>query len=225
MTNLSEQYQKDTFLRNEGDSWYRRNHGHAIPEERINVMAELARKLPGEGTLNVLEIGCSSGANLSELAQHRSIIGSGIDPSGAAVRDGIAQSGGQLLLQRGTADQLVFPDDLFDVVLFGFCLYLVDRALVFRAVAEADRVLKTNGILAIVDFDPALPSVRKYKHFDGLNSYKLDYSRYFLADPSYKLIHKVSWHHELGEYGIYDSDEQVALWVCKKDRMFGNQRV
>jgi adenylyltransferase/sulfurtransferase len=40
-----------------------------------------------------------------------------------------------------------------DLVLFGFCLYLVDRKLISRVVAEADRVLKDTGFLGIVDFD------------------------------------------------------------------------
>ena len=33
-----------------------------------------------------------------------------------------------------------------------------------RAVAEADRVLRDGGALAIVDFDPEAPCVRPYHH-------------------------------------------------------------
>lgn len=50
-----------------------------------------------------------------------------------------------MILSQGTADELNFPSEYFDIVMMAFCMFWVDRKYVMRAVAEADRVLKTGG--------------------------------------------------------------------------------
>ena len=70
-------------------------------------------------------------------------------------------------------------------------MYLIDRSLLMKAVSEADRVLKDNGFLVITDFDPIYPFKNKYLDMDQIHSYKADYSKLFLANPSYSLVEKV----------------------------------
>jgi ubiquinone/menaquinone biosynthesis C-methylase UbiE len=115
----------------------------------------------------------------------------------------------------GTANSLKYPNEHFDVVWFGFCLYLIDRSLLTAAVAEADRVLRDNGYLVITDFDPQYPCRRKYHHLAGVQSYKADYSKLFLANPAYTLAAKRSYSHA-GAGFPPDPDERVATWVIVK---------
>lgn len=209
--------QKGVFLASEGDSWYQRNATalSAACELRELAAATIAVHAPKEPMLKVLEIGCGRGDNLATLAEHRAVEGFGIEPSLQAVREG-RQAFPKLHLQQGTADELPFADGEMDVVWFGFCLYLVDRSLLMRAVAEADRVLRDGGLLAIVDFDPGIPTMRRYHHREGLNSYKLDYSRLFLANPAYTMVEKRSATHA-GAGWVADPQERLAIWLCMKN--------
>ncbi len=123
-----------------------------------------------------------------------------------------------MALQKGTADALPYIDGQFDMVLFGFCLYLVDRSLLFRVAHEADRVLKKDGTLAIIDFDPPQPMVRPYHHCPGIYSYKQDYSQLFLASGKYTLAEKLPGSHADSCWHP-DGGERIALWICRKSNV------
>lgn len=129
-------------------------------------------------------------------------------------------------MRVGTADLIPF-DGEFDAIIFGFCLYLVDRPLLHRAVAEADRLLRGvdhggRGILVIVDFDPPVPRRKPYRHADSVWTYKTDHSQLFAADPAYRLVSKVSFDHGRSEVGWAESpDDRVALWTLVKDVRLG----
>lgn len=214
----TEAKQRDAFVAVEGDGYFSRNKDRLSDTSPIKdlVTSRLAHHLGHDRTSNVLEIGCSSGENLIALNSLAPIRGCGIDPSAEAVRVG-RNSHPTLDLRVGTAEALPFEDDSMDAIWFGFCLYLVDRKLLHRAVCEADRVLKDGGLIAIHDFDPDLPCARPYRHFPGLMSYKMDYSRLFLADPAYSLAEKTCFnHHDLTWVG--DPQERLALWICRRDR-------
>ena len=208
--------QKEVFLASEGDRWFVRNRRSLdVPSELCDTVASrLANQLSNKDEARVLEIGCGQGQNLAALAARVPIVAHGIDPSQEAITVG-SQRFPLLSLKKGSADALPHADDSFDVVWFGFCLYLVDRSLLFRVVAEADRVLRDGGLLVIVDFDPAQPSRRSYHHYPGLYSYKMDYVRLFLANPSYVLVEKLSASHTSGQWSP-DPQERVALTLCRK---------
>ena len=103
---------------------------------------------------------------------------------------------------------------MFDVVYFGFCLYLVDRFDLFQVVAEADRVLKTGGFLFITDFDPRIAMKRKYHHKEGVYSYKMKYENLFLGSPSYTLIEKRL--HHIVNGNLPKDEDMVSTCVLQK---------
>jgi len=78
---------------------------------------------------------------------------SGVDPSLNAVNHCKLNNIDAIV---GTADSLTHKDNLFDIVIFGFCLYLCDRNDLFRISMEADRVLKKEGWIIIQDFFQSL---------------------------------------------------------------------
>jgi SAM-dependent methyltransferase len=214
--------QTKAFLEGEADQWYLRNRSHLSPAAgdtaRFDEVRWLCEQLspfrPRIG--KILEVGCSSGAKLARMCEWLGAHGSGIDPSQLAIEEG-QRTFGELALQVGSAARLPFEAETFDVVHFGFCLYLVDRSELLSAVAEADRVLRPGGFLTVTDFDPAHRHMRPYVHAAGLNSYKQDYARLFADTGLYIAIAKCSYSHTQS-YFDEDSDERVASVVLYKER-------
>lgn len=125
------------------DDWFNRNRSvltaELLPSRSVRLFASHIQ--PNQ---RVLEIGSSNGHQLEKLRRLTQCESFGIDPSPAAIADGKSKYP-DLKLAVGTANKLEFPDESFDAVIFGFCLYLVDRSLLMRVVAEADRVLRGGG--------------------------------------------------------------------------------
>lgn len=210
--------QKDVFLKGEGDCYLKRNKTVYANEDKkdINPLYRTFNDYFKEGW-RVLEIGCCNGLNLNYYVEKKAIEAYGVDPSSEAIEMGKVQYP-KLHLSVGTADSLDFEDDYFDVVIFGFCMYLIDRKLLMKSLYEADRVLKDKGLLCITDFDSPKPYKRKYKHFEGVYSYKYDYSKIFCALPDYTLIEKYANRPSELERNFYkQQDERVASWVLYKD--------
>jgi SAM-dependent methyltransferase len=209
--------QRDVFVRSEGDAWFERNRSaiHGPNDLRDHVVGVISRHLSTTRLSDVLEIGCAAGANLAALGLRRPIVGHGVDPSGAAVAEAAVQNP-NFDVRAATSDALPFGDASMDVVWFGFCLYLVDRTLLHRSVAEADRVLRDGGLLVIHDFDAPHPTARAYHHLSGVTSYKLDASALFLADPAYVLAEKSSFSATSVDWEL-DPGERLGLWICRKD--------
>ena len=209
--------QKKIFLASEGNHWFRRNRETL---DKFTNLGEIAihcitANLAGISNARVLEIGCGQGQNLAALSNRVPIVGHGIDPSEEAIAEGAVRFP-SLVLRKGTADALPYADESFDVVWFGFCLYLVDRSLLFRTISEADRVLRDGGLIVIMDFDPNVPSYRPYHHYPGLKSYKMNYSQLFLANPAYVLVEKRSAGHDASQW-VHQSQDRVAVTFCRKD--------
>ena len=177
--------QKNIFLDDEGNAWFRRNRAFLTDPEKDSVIQTLT--IMDLAPARALEVGCANGGRLHMLHDLFGTDGSGIDPSETAIADGLTRFP-ELELKRGTAERLEFDDNAFDMVIFGFCLYLVDPADHFRFVAEADRVLEDNGYLVILDFNEKIPYGNDYVHKPGVRSYKMNFSDYFLASPHYTLL-------------------------------------
>jgi len=93
-------------------------------------------------------------------------------------------------LMQATADNIPFENNRFDLVIFGFCLYLCDRKDLFKIAYEVDRVLADGGELAILDFSPAFPYRNPYSHQPGIFSYKMAYADLFTWNPAYFPIYQ-----------------------------------
>jgi Methylase involved in ubiquinone/menaquinone biosynthesis len=201
--------QRDLFLESEGDRYFERNATKDINSSACAFYRNFIK--PGD---RVLEIGCSSGKNLEYLQMSAGCEAYGIDPSAKAIETG-KRSFEELKLTIGTSDRLDFSDKFFNVVIFGFCLYLVDRELLARSVAEADRVLKNEGYLIITDFDAKFPLKRPYKHKPGVFSYKMDYAALFLANPSYSMADKQCFSHVEQQFNPDPADRVASVALYK----------
>jgi SAM-dependent methyltransferase len=203
--------QKNIFLNDEGDAWFERNH-KAIQNRSFDddpVVQAIARVLPsipsGE-RLQLLEVGCGEGKRLAWLAANLGLECFGIEPSAKAVA--AAKAMGIQALQ-GTADELPYKAGTFDIVVFGFCLYLCDRQDLFRIAQEADRVLKPEAWLVIHDFFASAPTRREYHHKSGIYSYKMDYRKLFDWHPAY-----TCFAHEVNHHGRHQVTDDFQEWVA-----------
>jgi len=203
--------QKFAFLAGEGDHYFDRNAHKSVELEQNYALTAL--KTLGVSPRSVLEIGCSDGARLDQIRQTYAAECCGIDPSTKAIAYGRTKFP-QLHLDEGTADGLEFSDGQFDVVLFGFCLYLCDLKDHFRIAFQADRVLKDGGLLIIYDFNTPLPYSNAYSHLTGIRSYKMDWSSMFTWSPSYRLLSRL--YVEDRKPFTFDRDKQVSVDVMLK---------
>lgn len=170
--------QSARFSHGEGDAWLVRNKKKLPPNH--DPVLELIEKT-GLQPKKVLEVGCANGWRLKLLHNKYNCMCAGIDPSHAQLDDV------DFPMIQGTAESLPYSTGVFDLVIYGFCLYLCDREDLFKIVAEGDRVLEDGGHIAIHDFiDGAY--ARKYEHNENILSYHLDYASLWLANPAYQAI-------------------------------------
>ena len=218
----SHKNQSEIFLEGEGDGYYDRNQSALNEEGDFYCEQLICQSLsPFKPEINrVLEIGCANGVKLEYLCKFFEADGAGINPSSKAVSAGQERLSHSRLenvtLKVVTANALPFERHAFDFVYFAFCLYLVDRADLLAALAEADRVLRPGGFLAIVDFDPSQRHKRPYHHKEGVFSYKQQYDNLFTTSGHYHLVMKHSLSHG-GHYFAKDSDERLSLCLLYKE--------
>jgi ubiquinone/menaquinone biosynthesis C-methylase UbiE len=203
--------QKETFIEGEGDRWHERNSGGLNNDL---VLPTIQRN--GLRVSDVLEIGSGDGSRLLQIKAafpHANV--AGVDPSQKAVNEAAAGTS----LRVATADALPYENDSFNLVIFGFCLYLCDRADLFKIAAEADRVLRDYGAMIVYDFHPPLPYRNPYKHVEGIFSYKMDHSRMFSWNPAYQIISQDVFPHP-GTTSM-NPDNRVGITVMRKNSAEG----
>jgi ubiquinone/menaquinone biosynthesis C-methylase UbiE len=205
--------QGQIFLKSEGDSWYERNKS-AIETVQDSVDTRFILQILKGSSFeiqNLLEVGCSSAVKLNRLASSFSASGFGIDASSLAIQQGKKQFP-DLDLYVGLASRLPFEADKFDLVFFGFCLYLVPPEEIELALKEALRVLRPKGFIALTDFDPGIEMTAPYKHVKGLVSYKRDYMQLLKKLSNVTLIAKLHFS-DSGNFFVEDKNSRVSTQI------------
>jgi SAM-dependent methyltransferase len=137
----------------------------------------LARELAGDmprdpGVLSILEVGCGTGHWLASLEGGRRLCG--LDLSAGMLRQA-RQLPVALDLVRGRAGRLPFPDAAFDLVTCVNAVHHFEDRPAF--VAEARRLLRPGGTLAVIGMDPRRrASWYVYDYFPG--TYEADLARF-----------------------------------------------
>lgn len=214
--------QNHIFSRGEGDAWFKRNVSHLQTAEQATQSRDVYYLCDAlapfrESIKRVLEIGCSNGIKLETICGHFDAVGVGVEPSSLAVEVGNARDKSvDVTLQVGTGEKLPCESASFDLVYFAFCLYLFDRKTLMQSLAEADRVLKPGGFLVITDFDPGFHHKRPYAHFQGVFSYKQDYTTYYTQSGLYYLAGKCCFSHRSTCFDELP-DERVSTSILYKE--------
>ena len=172
---------KKYFLKKGGDEYFYRNKSKIINFKNELLSKVILNNLNNK-IANVLEVGCGDGSRLLYLSKkYKKINFFGVDPSNKAIKN-------KIFLKKASADKLPFKKNFFDVIIYGFCLYLTDNQDLIKIVFEADRVLKKNGIIIILDFYTKKIEYRKFSHQRGHYIRKMDYSKLFSWSPNYNLL-------------------------------------
>lgn len=196
--------QAQIFLNGEGQAWLERNK-NKLPISDDPVLESLGTNLLHPK--KVLEVGCANGWRLIELEKKYKCLCTGIDPSVTH-----SQITGRVALHRGVASNLqLFNHNAFDLIIYGFCLYLCDPEDYFMIVKEGDRVLADGGHLVIYDFNLdafVLPHSRTYAHRPGLRSHKMRFENLWKSHPAYTAVSQ----HLMGK-----GNDLTSVTVLKKD--------
>ncbi|MBT7623275.1 MAG: class I SAM-dependent methyltransferase [Flavobacteriaceae bacterium] len=207
--------QKNTFLNQEGDQWFKRNkpffskNSHSIAECILPFINDENK---------ILEVGSSDGTKLNYISQKLSNFSLdlyGVDPSKEAIKSGNSEFP-ELKLSIGTSDHLEFTNNFFDLIIIGSCFYLIDRELIYKTISEIDRLLKEGGYLVITDFDTPYPVKLKYGHSNGMFSYKNDYSNFFLGGCHYDLIQKIPHGNSKNNFDSHINDRTSTSILYKE---------
>lgn len=185
------------FRREDADAWLERNREKLGQRDPVTDLIMSTSVRPQ----HVLEIGCSNGWRLAKLRESLGCRVAGIEPSLNAIHE--ARRVGLQDVHIGTADSLPFANGAFDMVIYGWCLYLAEPADHFRIVAEGDRVLRDGGHLTIHDFSDEGAFRRAYAHRDGLWSYHMNFPALWAVHPSYSVVRR-----------LQAGDETVTM-LCK----------
>jgi len=220
--------QEDIFNSGEADAWFTRNKDAILTKTREQDITYqyLQKLIPEIKAKNIIEIGCSNGFRLNWFAEDFGLDCFGLEPSKRAVDDGQKRyhSTDKLNLVSANMDQnfwetsftQLFKENSVDVILFGFCFYLMSPELYFLITSKIDKILKENGVVVIFDFD-SVPQRRLYQHYkeEEVWSHKMDFSQLFTCHPMYKLIYKEYNNHEKGP-SIGDQHQDCSLSVIRK---------
>ena len=220
---MSIKTQKEAFVAYEADNWHLRNKDVGYVSEN-DVVMKVLREYSASPT-SVLEVGCSTGYRLHAISStFQNVQVSGIEPSQDAVNMG-RQKYPEIDFVNGTIDDMsAYQQGSFDLVIIGFVLYVVDRQLIFKAIAETDRVLKDGGILMIIDFFSEKPVRNRYEHIKQIDAYafKQNYDEIFCASKLYHLLDKRSMSHSVKGYDLTgDYYDKFSLTTLRKDLSAG----
>jgi ubiquinone/menaquinone biosynthesis C-methylase UbiE len=189
--------QSDIFRDGEAEEWLARNYNQLHNKEDDPVIDAIINAKIKPTT--ALEVGCSNGWRVKLMKRKLACDAYGIDPMFKTKLWNCSY---------GTADDLSrFASERFDLLVYGWCLYLCDREDLFKIVCEGDRVLQDGGFLIVYDFHVARPYKKKYKHKTGVFSFKMDHAQLWLANPNYRLVSR-----QLFENG----DNRTSITIIRK---------
>jgi len=213
-------FNKDIFLKEEGDNFFKRNQQHFNASNDIVIKNLMKEDLKNK---KILELGCSNAWRLNELQKMEPLgLYYGVDPSKLAIEDGTKNTE-HINLTVGTADELgVYENNFFDIILIPFVFMYIDRSLLFKSISEIDRVLNNNGKLIITDFYSNRQRKNVYKHTENTFIYKQNYYEIFVNSKNYFLCNLNSFFHNTANNNcdIYDETCFYAELVKDTVNMF-----
>jgi ubiquinone/menaquinone biosynthesis C-methylase UbiE len=117
------------------------------------LRAVVGRMAAPKSGMRVLDVGCGTGAQLAILQQVGCQV-FGIDLSEPMLRVARSKLGDQAVLIHGDATRTPFPDHAFDLVLCSLFLHQLKVCVRSLALEEAQRVVRKDGRILLVDFHP-----------------------------------------------------------------------
>jgi SAM-dependent methyltransferase len=168
------------FTKNDADLWYWRNKEKFLTQDTDPIMKAI-RLLP-EKPERVLEIGCADGYRLQWIHDEFGSFVGGIEISKDAVGYGFVNYPDVTFLDALNSARI------YDLVIFGFCLYLHDVSDLARILYSTDKQLSPGGHIIIWDYYHDGHLFRPYQHAEGVTEHHMEFSKMFTWHPWYKVI-------------------------------------
>jgi trans-aconitate methyltransferase len=174
-----------SFETDDADLWYYRNKDKFLDIDTDPIM-KMISKLTIEPTC-AIEFGCSDGYRLNWINKSFGSLCAGVEISDAAIRNGEKKYPDIFFLKSHIrhANLTHFRADL---LIFGFCLYLVKPEHLTQVVWIADKVLEEGGHIIIWDYYSEKQFFRRYKHNEKVMENHMDYSSMFSWHPHYNIV-------------------------------------
>jgi ubiquinone/menaquinone biosynthesis C-methylase UbiE len=207
--------QEKIFLESEGDAWFNRNSLIIANAKEFHEIKWVGEQLEpfAHSIQNVLEVGSSSGEKLNALCSFLSAKGIGVEPSSKAIEFAKRKFAGmQLEFIQGTADNLTIDSKSQDLVVAGFCLYLVDEEKIDESLIQLTRIVKPGGFLVITDFDYGKDIQVPYMHDLRIRTFKRDYYALVSRFQNFSLVAKRSFSHSSPNFNL-DRDQRISTLI------------
>lgn len=209
--------QDEVFSISEGDNWFERNRavlGQFAADRDIPLkLLELYQIRP----TRVLEVGASNGFRLAAIAEKTGARCTAVEPSTAAINDGISRYPGVAFVQaRASSIPLKEP---FDLVIVNFVLHWIDRSTLLQSLAELDRMVTNGGFLLLGDFFPAFPTKVPYHHLpmQEVHTFKRNYASAFIESGIYTPFALLTSSHASSALLTDTADsDRAGYWILKK---------
>ena len=123
--------------------------------EPLNIgLRKIGMKMyPPDAGMDVLDIGCGTGAHL-KLYQSKKCNIYGVDLSEAMLKVARKKLGKNAHLQFCNATNTPFPENKFDLIMSTTVLHEMDQQVRLDVLNEAKRILKNEGRILLIDFHP-----------------------------------------------------------------------
>ncbi|KAM6979075.1 putative methyltransferase [Tautogolabrus adspersus] len=123
------------------------------PEEMKDIILQYLDRKKGQPHVLAVDLGCGTGQNSRLLAPHfQEVVG--IDISECQLEEARCVPGhSNITYRKGTAEELPFPDGSVDLLTAASAAHWFDRS---RFLAEASRVLKPKGCVALLGFSDTI---------------------------------------------------------------------
>jgi ubiquinone/menaquinone biosynthesis C-methylase UbiE len=129
--------------------WY-----DAIFEPMNHGLRKAALKMhPVNDGMHVLDIGCGTGSHL-KMYQDMNCRVYGLDTSAAMIKEARLKLGENADLRLSNSKQMPFSDDMFDLIICMTVLHEMDHDIRLNILQEAKRILKNDGRIILIDFQP-----------------------------------------------------------------------
>jgi SAM-dependent methyltransferase len=170
--------QEQVFVKAEADAWYGRGGSKNIkpaPLEHpvIKSLVDIGMSKKGR----ILDLGGGNGwVSAGILEAYSDWSAHVVEPSRKAVDHGKQLFGNISFTKGSISDFSDMPSGEFDLVLVLGVMCWIDRRYLSQSIANIDLKLADGGMLVLTDFYSPFNRSNKYKHFDGIKTFKQDYS-------------------------------------------------